>query len=100
MLPLMAHAGLLLFLATVLLAAISGLWLRTLRARTAAAGRFDIRASAERGGFDAALLMRVSISLLVLIAALFIILSKQYDGDQQKWAFGTIGTVLGYWLKT
>lgn len=32
---------------------------------------------------------------LVLIAALFVILSKIYDDSAQKWAFGTVGMILG-----
>ena len=35
--------------------------------------------------------VRIVVSLVVLAAALFVILSKRYDGDQQKWAFGAIG---------
>ena len=42
--------------------------------------------------------MQIIISLVILGASLYIILSKKYDGDVQKWAFGAIGTVIGYWL--
>jgi hypothetical protein len=42
--------------------------------------------------------MQVIVSLIVLICSLYIILSKKYEVDAQKWAFGAIGTVLGYWL--
>jgi hypothetical protein len=38
-------------------------------------------------------------SLLVLIGSLFVILSKTYQSDSEKWAYGSIGTILGYWLK-
>lgn len=44
--------------------------------------------------------MPVAISLLVLTSALFVILAENSYGDaQQKWAFGVIGTILGYWFK-
>lgn len=43
-------------------------------------------------------IMQIIISLVVLVASLYIILSKKYDNDVQKWAFGAIGTVIGYWL--
>src|SRR5258708_38773413 len=44
--------------------------------------------------------MPAVISLLVLLSALYIILSNDGFGDaQQKWAFGAVGTILGYWLK-
>jgi hypothetical protein len=39
------------------------------------------------------------ISLLVTVAALFIILSKKYAAESEKWAFGSLGTILGFWLK-
>ena len=44
-------------------------------------------------------MMRPCISIVVLIASLFVILSKRYTSDVQKWAFGSFGTVLGFWLK-
>lgn len=44
--------------------------------------------------------MPVVVTLLVLLAALYIILSNSDYGEaQQKWAFGAVGTVLGYWFK-
>jgi Mg2+/citrate symporter len=39
------------------------------------------------------------ISLIVLAAALFVILSGRYGDAEAKWAFGVVGTILGYWLK-
>jgi hypothetical protein len=101
----MAQAGFILFIATVLLAIGSGFWSRKKWLPTPEAGTFDIRATADEhapkaSGLDGSMFMRIAVSLLVLGAALFIILSKQYDSDQQKWAFGAIGTVLGYWLKS
>lgn len=39
------------------------------------------------------------ISLIVSLASLFIILSKKYNAESEKWAFGTLGTILGFWLK-
>ena len=42
--------------------------------------------------------MQALISLAVLGAALFIILSKKYPSESDKWAYGTVGTILGYWL--
>jgi len=44
--------------------------------------------------------MPVVLSLLVVLSALYVILSKDmYPDAQQKWAFGVVGTVLGYWFK-
>ena len=39
-----------------------------------------------------------AVSLVVLAASLFVILSKRYTTADTKWAFGTVGTLLGYWL--
>ncbi len=44
-------------------------------------------------------LVRVTISLIVLVAALFVVLSASYDDSFNKWAFGIIGVVVGYWLR-
>lgn len=43
--------------------------------------------------------VRIGISLLIILSALFVVLSQSYGDAEQKWAFGSIGTVLGYWLK-
>ena len=34
-----------------------------------------------------------------LLASLWIILSNRYDEDVQKWAFGAMGSILGFWLR-
>lgn len=39
------------------------------------------------------------VTVVVLLAALFVILSRGYGDAEQKWAYGAIGTLLGYWLK-
>lgn len=44
-------------------------------------------------------LMQALISLIVLGSALYIILSKRYIGDTQKWAYGIIGVIVGFWLQ-
>ena len=45
------------------------------------------------------LVMGVIVSLAVLGCALYVILSKKYDASAEKWAFGSVGTIIGYWLK-
>ena len=39
------------------------------------------------------------ITTLFLLASLWIILSNRYDEDVQKWAFGAMGSILGFWLR-
>jgi hypothetical protein len=44
-------------------------------------------------------IMAVLVSLAVLGCSLFIILKGSYEGESSKWAFGAIGTIIGYWLR-
>ena len=45
-------------------------------------------------------LMAVLVTIAILASALYVILSNQQFPDaHQKWAFGAIGTIVGYWLK-
>jgi hypothetical protein len=44
-------------------------------------------------------IMQVVISVFILGSALYVILSGQYQADEQKWAYGMVGTVVGFWLK-
>ncbi len=41
--------------------------------------------------------MSFAISLVVMVCALYIALSHSYDNSTEKWAFGIIGTILGWW---
>ena len=59
--------------------------------------RRRIAAAPPAGG--ARRLMQIVISLVVLGAGLWVILSARYDADAQRWAAGANGTVVGYWLK-
>ena len=45
--------------------------------------------------------MIVQILLSVLLAGLswFVILSDRYGAKQQHWAYGTMGALIGFWLK-
>jgi hypothetical protein len=42
--------------------------------------------------------VRVALSVVLLGGSLFVILSENYGDDVNKWAFGVIGTVTGYWF--
>ena len=44
--------------------------------------------------------MQVFLSLGLTVAALYIILSHDYDPKDKHWAYGTVGTVLGFWLRS
>ncbi|WP_421724128.1 hypothetical protein [Bauldia sp.] len=43
--------------------------------------------------------MTIVVSVVVLGAALYVILSAAYAEDTAKWAYGAVGTVVGFWLK-
>ena len=43
--------------------------------------------------------MQTIITIVLLAASLMIIFSGKYDSDHQKWAYGTIGMLVGFWLK-
>ena len=49
----------------------------------------------KHGGF----IMACLVSLTVLVCALYVILSGKYDAGSQKWAFGTVGAIIGFWLR-
>ena len=38
-------------------------------------------------------------SVILLVASLYIILSKRYPASDRHWAYGIVGTLLGFWLK-
>ena len=42
--------------------------------------------------------MMVVVTVLVLVSGLYVILSKNYDDGTQKWAFASIGAIVGFWL--
>jgi hypothetical protein len=43
--------------------------------------------------------MQVALTLALGGAAIWIVLATAHGPDDKKWAYGTLGTVLGYWLK-
>jgi hypothetical protein len=44
-------------------------------------------------------MMQVFVSLVLLGASVYIILSQSYNPNDKHWAYATAGTVLGFWLK-
>lgn len=43
--------------------------------------------------------MMVLVSVAVLCSSLFIILSGRYDDASQKWAYGSVGSIVGFWCR-
>jgi len=44
-------------------------------------------------------LVRCLVTVGVLVASLYLILHRNSDAEYQKWAYGALGTVVGYWLR-
>ena len=42
---------------------------------------------------------QVIVSFAILGAVFYVIVCKQYASNDTKWAYGIVGTVIGYWLK-
>jgi hypothetical protein len=49
--------------------------------------------------FYVQLVMQIVVSVVILSAALYLILSQRYDVEDKHWAYGAAGAVVGYWLK-
>ena len=43
-------------------------------------------------------IMSIIITLAVMGSGLWVILSKRYDDSTQKWAYGALGGIVGFWL--
>jgi hypothetical protein len=56
--------------------------------------------ASANGSSNIRLWVSIGVSFIILCAGLFIILSKRYAADDKNWAFGAIGTVVGFWLPT
>ena len=48
---------------------------------------------------DHRVIMMVVVTIAVLGSSLYIILSGTHDEGTQKWAFGAVGSIIGFWLK-
>jgi hypothetical protein len=45
------------------------------------------------------LYVKIAISAIILAASLYVILAQGFPDAHNKWAFGMIGLVVGYWLR-
>jgi hypothetical protein len=44
------------------------------------------------------MLAQLIVSTLLLLASLFVIMTKRYEPQDKHWAYGTVGTIVGFWL--
>lgn len=71
-----------------------------------ATGRVPVVAADGAGGAPAVrrrawweIILQITVSLAVAAVGLYIIVSGRFDPKTKEWAFGSVGTVLGYWLR-
>ena len=48
--------------------------------------------------FAPSAVMPVLVTLAVLGSAIFVILSQKYPAETEKWAYGSVGVLVGFWL--
>ena len=95
----MFDLGLLLFLGTLVVVGIQKVVLVLAQRRIREpAGVGGEPGDSGGGGPPPQNFMRVVVSVVVLGAALYIILSAEYPAETDKWAYGSVGTIVGYWL--
>lgn len=73
--------------------------LQFLPAHAASGGFNAMQVAKPRSGLDHRVAMEVLLTLTLAGASLFVILSQQYDPNLKHWAFSTLGTITGFWLK-
>lgn len=71
--------------------------------RVSGTGAFNFLSLASQLGFHQTegitLVFSAAVSLIVLSAALYVILSQRYTAKVEHWAYGIVGMVLGFWLR-
>ena len=53
----------------------------------------------EPAGPNYEFIVRAIVSGVLSAAALFVILTKRYEPSDKNWAYGTLGTIAGFWLR-
>jgi len=48
---------------------------------------------------DAVLMTQIAITFFLGSPAIYVVLSKRYQAREKHWAFTTLGTILGFWLR-
>lgn len=45
------------------------------------------------------LIVQVGMSIFLGLPAIYVLLSTQYVAQEKNWAYSTLGTILGFWLR-
>ena len=48
---------------------------------------------------DPRTIISIAVSAVLLLGGLFVILAKRYQPSDRHWAYATVGTIAGHWLK-
>jgi hypothetical protein len=51
------------------------------------------------GVFPLKQMVQVLITAVLLCASIFVILAKRFGPKDKHWAYGTVGTIIGFWFK-
>jgi hypothetical protein len=43
--------------------------------------------------------VQIALTFVLLLASLYVVLSGQFMANDKHWAFGTMGTLLGFWFR-
>jgi len=92
--------GLAVLAVTLLAIIIERIFFRKKKFKPFEKGQVLLNSAPEGGQENIQLYVRITITLVLLCASLYIILFNQQNEAGIKFAIGTIGTITGYWLKT
>ena len=74
--------------------------LDAIKSRLEAESTVDSRLAEESFKSMLTLIIKFVFSLLFGCSALYVVLSKKYDQDTQKWAFSVLSLISGVWIGT
>jgi hypothetical protein len=62
-------------------------------------GQAEAPGSSSFAPIDPRMIFHLILSPCLLLASLFVILAERYTLADKHWAYGTTGTIVGFWLK-
>ena len=62
-------------------------------------GQAEAPGSLSFAPIDPRMIFHLILSVCLLLASLFVILAERYTPADKHWAYGTTGTIVGFWLK-
>ena len=62
-------------------------------------GQAEAPGSSSFAPIDPRMIFQLILSVFLLLASVFVILAERYTPADKHWAYGTTGTIVGFWLK-